>query len=213
MYLTLSIFLFSAACALAQSPGQVGASAAGGAAAGAAGKVVSNGFDAIMSQASGLTSKAAQTGKEKEKPPPPRRRAPLPPPDPALPPVLAPTSARPAPPSSIEEVDAATPARRTSRARRVVPKAESMATQIAPSPKVYSEPPVPKKPLVSQELPKVEVGTSRSDLIARLGTPSGRITSVEDSTIIEVYSFREGRTPVGSVRLVNGKVTEVRQTP
>lgn len=215
MSFKLSLFLVAAVTANAQSVGQIGASAAGGTAAGAAGKVVSDGFDKVMSQAGGLTGKAAETGKAKPKPK--GRLAPIPPPEPALPQVI---SAKPAKPSALVEVEPPAPppvAKASSKARRAAPKvtAERQAQKVtAPVFQPAPEPAAaPKRPAVSQELPKVEVGTTRIDLVARLGSPAGRITSVDERGLVEVYSFREGRTHVGSVRLVNGKVTEVRQAP
>jgi len=55
----------------------------------------------------------------------------------------------------------------------------------------------------------MQVGASRNDLLTRLGSPSSRIVMPEDGGLVEVYTYRANGTKVGSVRLLNGSVTEV----
>jgi len=48
------------------------------------------------------------------------------------------------------------------------------------------------------------------ELRARLGPASSRIVMAEEGQIVEIRRFRTGGRELGSVRLVDGKVTEVR---
>ncbi len=176
---------------------QIGASAAGGSAAGAAGKGVSDGLDAM----GGVLSKAAKTGdKEKKK----GRRAPFLPPEPSLPSAKknATPSQEPAPAFAQPQLAPA----RTSVMRPQNSRTAGLPAGAAALPSSAEAKPQP----LSATLPQMELGASRSEVVQRLGKPAGRITSIDDQGLVEVYSFREGRTPVGSVRLVNGRVAEVK---
>ncbi|MDX1983902.1 MAG: hypothetical protein SFV51_26745 [Bryobacteraceae bacterium] len=196
---TLLLFTVVPVFCFAQSIGQLGMSAAGGSAAGAAGKKVSDGFDAVMKKGSNILDGAAKTGKPKRQK---QRVAPLVPPEPSFPGATA-----AADPSSIASAPAHAP--RTSapvyRPRREtggqIDLAASMASLMIPQ---------PARPAPAEQLRSIEVGSSRDALIGQVGKPAGRITMYDERGLVEVYSFREGRSHVGSVRLVNGTVTEVK---
>lgn len=185
----------------AQSVGQLGASAVGGSAAGVAGKTVSEGLNSV----GGVLDGAAKTGKKQVRK---GRVAQLVEPDPSLEPsrkkkqkAVAETPIVPMGP-----LPAPLAPRRVSSSPRPVAPVRTAAAYVAP-PTVVPEAP---RVLLADALPRVEVGASRKDLVDQLGRPAGRITSVDERGLVEVYSFREGRTHVGSVRLVNGKVSEIK---
>jgi hypothetical protein len=58
-------------------------------------------------------------------------------------------------------------------------------------------------------LSAVTVGTSRQDVLAKVGTPSSRITMFEDGGAVEILRFSAKSGSLGSVRIVNGSVAEV----
>jgi hypothetical protein len=56
----------------------------------------------------------------------------------------------------------------------------------------------------------ITAGMDADELRARLGPASSRIVMAEEEQIVEIRRFRTGGRELGSVRLVDGKVTEVR---
>ena len=73
-------------------------------------------------------------------------------------------------------------------------------------------PPVPPLPeVMPSEFRAIQVGMKREQLLTKVGTPSSRITIPEDGQVVEVYRYRANGTTLGTVRLVDGKVTEVIQ--
>ena len=85
----------------------------------------------------------------------------------------------------------------------------------SPSPAGWTAPvyqaPQPKASL--DDLQSVQAGTSRRDLVARLGTPSARVTIPEDGELREVYHFSSGQVHLGRVTLSNGSVANVEVDP
>lgn len=200
----LLLFLWAAfQAADAQSLTHISASALGGSAAGVAGKGVSDGLNAV-GNVLGKAAKAAgePAVKEKKK----GRMAPFLPPEPSL------SSANTAPQQDPGPAGGAAPARSgASRSRADAGNAKQRPAGGAPlRATAGTNEPKPEPVRISHALPQLEAGASRQDVTERLGQPAGRITSFDDQGLVEVYSFREGRNQVGSVRLVNGKVTEVK---
>jgi hypothetical protein len=72
----------------------------------------------------------------------------------------------------------------------------------------YLPPAEPIQPSAS-DLRAVNQGTTRDDVIDRLGSPVARVTIPEEGRFVEVYYYHSKGEPVGAVRLSNGTVTEV----
>lgn len=57
---------------------------------------------------------------------------------------------------------------------------------------------------------KLEPGVSAAELEALLGPPSFRVLMPLDGKLVELLEYTAGRKPLGTVRVVDGKVAEVR---
>ena len=81
------------------------------------------------------------------------------------------------------------------------------------NPRVYAiMPPAPPLPeVVPESFRQIKPGLKREELLANVGTPSSRITIPETGKLVEIYRYRANGGMLGSVRLVDGKVTEVIQ--
>ncbi len=87
---------------------------------------------------------------------------------------------------------------------------------VAPAePVAVTPPPAPVPPPVleivatRELLSAVAVGTPRQEVLARLGVPSSRITMFDDGEAVEILRFQTKSASLGSVRIVNGAVSEV----
>ena len=84
--------------------------------------------------------------------------------------------------------------------------------KIAPLVRYATMPPAPLLPeVVPDKFRQVQLGLKREELLAQLGTPSSKIMIPEDNQMVEVYRYRANGASLGSIRLVDGKVTEVNQ--
>lgn len=73
-------------------------------------------------------------------------------------------------------------------------------------------PPAPQLPeVVPESFRQIRPGLKREELLANVGTPSSRITIPEAGQTVEIFRYRANGGTLGSVRLVDGKVTEVNQ--
>jgi hypothetical protein len=72
-----------------------------------------------------------------------------------------------------------------------------------PQPEALRTPPPPPPP--PRDLNELPNGSSREDVLGKWGKPAGRLTMSNDEGFVEVYKY-----PEGAVRIVNGKVTEIR---
>jgi hypothetical protein len=155
-------------------------SAAGGSAAGVAGKAVSNGIDSIFRKVNQVTGLAAQTG--------------------TLAPARMP-AAGVAPAGAV-----ATTADKTTcpRAGKPAPQPEPSLAMPIPSP-----PPEPAEPVPSTaaEIARIEAGASRQDVLARLGKPSARITIPDGDRLVEIYQYAAKGERLGSLRFTDGLVS------
>ena len=70
-------------------------------------------------------------------------------------------------------------------------------------------PPLPE--VVPESFRQIRPGLKREELLANVGIPSSRITIPESGQTVEIYRYRANGGTLGSVRLVDGKVTEVIQ--
>ncbi|MFN7935871.1 MAG: hypothetical protein U0R19_21250 [Bryobacteraceae bacterium] len=183
----------------AQSLIESATAAAGGSAAGVAGKQVSDGLDKVFGKMADVTGKAAGTGNGLRK----TTSAVPPVPDVRLPgqPAAAPATAagRPAP-------------GKRQAANRAPGSTASVGTEPAvgetpATPAVAAAPPAPLPTL--DDLKSLN-GATREEVTSKMGKPASRITMSDDQGLVEIVSFKGEGGKLGSVRMVNGKVTEVR---
>lgn len=187
--------LLSPGAVRAQSMMEHAVAAAGGSAAGVAGKKVSEGFDKLMGKLAETTQEAAGVGDKAKQ----GRRAPG---VPRLPVV------RPLDSAAAENAQAG-----AGRRSQPGPRQAALQVPTLPEPQPGEVPqPAPAarpQPTVA-DLRAISPGASREAVIERLGTPAGRITLADENGLVEVYSFRSQDAKLGSVKLINGKVAEVR---
>jgi hypothetical protein len=180
-----------AGTAWGQTLTEFGAAAAGGSAAGASGKKVSDGITSIFGKVNGTTNKAAASGK-------PAAKAPAAKQQPAL--EVSPgvpkddSSGVPPPPESHAAV------------RKAAPEPAPVLTvaEVAP----VAPPPPPPPQMTAENLKQVAPGASREDLL-KLGAPSARLTMIDDGHLVEVYNYISHGENLGRVRLSDGAVASV----
>jgi len=85
----------------------------------------------------------------------------------------------------------------------------------APPPAPESKPavavaPVPRPQPTLEQIASVGTGTERTEVLTRLGSPVARLSIPESGQLIEVYQYVDRRGNLGSVRLRDGRVSEVR---
>jgi hypothetical protein len=86
------------------------------------------------------------------------------------------------------------------------------AIKFAPVVRYAVMPPAPPLPeVVPDKFRQVQIGLKREELLAQVGTPSSKIIMPEDNQMVEIYRYRANGASLGSIRLVDGKVTEVNQ--
>lgn len=188
--------LFLAGAAVSQTIVESAVSAAGGTAAGVAGKKVSEGIDSVFGKVSGITKAAADTGKKDERH---RLAAPIPP----LPSIPGSAEAPNATPrTAIRRQAAVAPGTRSAKSAgaNAASHPEPVPSTEAQTPAAVVAPPPPPR-----NLNELSNGSSRDEVIGKWGKPAGRLTMSNDDGLVEVYKY-----PEGSVRIVNGTVTEIR---
>jgi hypothetical protein len=193
-----------AASVSAQAILEYGAAAAGGTAAGVAGKKVSDSLDKVMNKVADMTKSSATDNK-------PRKMAPAVPPVPEV--RLRGLNATQ---DAAKSKNATAPGRRQANLRPSGSPAEtlaapSVADPASPLPEVSAPPPPPPPPPVAtvEDLKSLD-GASRQDVLSKMGKPASRITMSDDRGLVETYSFRNSNGNLGSVQIVNGTVAEVR---
>lgn len=163
--------------------------AGGGSVAGVAGKKVSDGVDKILGKARSLV---LASGQEPATPTAPKGQVS------GLPAPFAPSAGTSMPlwkqagtvASHQPEINTAAPDR----------------PEALPSSPVA---PAPNLPTVA-DISRIERGTTREQLAARLGAPSSRVFIPEDGTLLEIYSYRSADGQLSTIRLTDGTVTAVR---
>ena len=168
--------------------------AGAGSVAGVAGKRISDGVDKVLGLASGALSKS-QT------------------------PAVAPASSArpqvtgvPAPLAPLTEgpLPGAPAGGRTRVAARVATESDAkMALWEMTTPRPPQAPVTPKAPS-AEDLAQIEQGTTRDQLLTKLGAPSSRVFIPEDGGLLEIYSYRSADGHIGTIRLTDGAVTSVR---
>jgi hypothetical protein len=221
-YLVLGFVVSSAAWA--QTMTEFGAAAAGGTAAGAAGKKVSDGFTTVFGKVDEQTKAAAK------KADPPASADPGPAAQPGVEPTpktAKPTTATVAKPASKPRkgtetgpdgapqvthraVSASVPdppppaVQRSAVSKPAPPPAPEPAPEIAPIP----PPPPPPRQATAEDLKALTLGTVREDVL-KLGAPASKITMFDDGHLLEIYSYMAKNTTIGVVRLSDGAVSHV----
>jgi hypothetical protein len=182
----------------AQAILEYGAAAAGGSAAGVAGKRVSDSLDKVMNKVTDLT-KSTPTNDNK-----PRKLAPAVPP---VPEVRLKDLNLPQDAAAKAKTRAAQPGRRQANLR--TPAAQQPDPVAAPvaEPAIPTPPPPPAATV--DDLKSLD-GASREDVLTKMGKPASRITISDERGLVETYSFKNSNGNLGSVRIINGTVSEVR---
>jgi hypothetical protein len=178
--------------ASAQTMTEVGASAAGSAIGGAAGKKVSDGITSIFGKVDKTAAKAAKTPEDNSK------AAPLLEVGPGAPKVSGGGGA------GAESVPPPPPAA-GHRASVPRPAAPEPLPEIVPPP---PPPPPPAPQVTAEDLKKVTSGTSREELL-KLGSPASRIMMSDDGHVLETFSYASKDTSFGRVRLTDGAVSSI----
>ncbi|MCL5742405.1 MAG: hypothetical protein M1541_00560 [Acidobacteria bacterium] len=180
-----SMLSFVAIPAAAQNMAEVSLAAATGSVAGAAGKPISDSLDKIFGKVNAQTKSAAAPRRQENSS---GTRAP------AAVPALSETSVR------------SRNRGRQSRSRlhyAAPPPAADQATAAAPVP--------PPRPLPTlEQIAAVAQGTGRADVLSRLGAPAARLSIPDSGQLLEVYQYVDRGGNLGSVRLRDGRVSEVR---
>ncbi len=164
------------------------AAAAGGSVAGAAGKSVSSGINSIFRKLDKQTDKAARTAES------PAAGAK------AIGEQAATTGAQPGPEAASEQAKRPQPGRPASSP--VPPLAET-----SPAPAFAAPEP---QPVTLAEIARIEAGAPRKEVLAKLGTPSARITIPDGDRLVEIYRYAAKGEGVGVLRLTDGVVSTVR---
>ncbi|MGA2597153.1 MAG: hypothetical protein ABSH09_09210 [Bryobacteraceae bacterium] len=183
----LAAVVFIAAAGHAQVTSHV-AAAAGAAIGTAGGKVLSNVLDKALAP-------AAQTGDTQ-----PVAKVPL------VPTPATPTVASGSIPDTPPQGDSSSPgsSRRNRSTQR--PYYSSTADRMAFRGSYQRLPPPPSV----EDFAKIKAGSSRQEVLAALGTPSSHVTIPEEGHLIEQMSYQYERRYLGSVRLDNGRVVEIK---
>jgi hypothetical protein len=183
----LAAVVFIAAAGHAQVTSHV-AAAAGAAIGTAGGKVLSNVLDKALAP-------AAQTGDTQ-----PVAKVPVAP-TPAIPTVA--TGSLPDTSPQGDSSDAGSSRRNRSPQR---PYNSSSADRMAFRGSYRNLPPPPSV----EDFAKIKDGSSRREVLAALGTPSSHVTIPEEGHLIEQMSYQYERRYIGSVRIDNGRVVEIK---
>jgi hypothetical protein len=185
--------------AFAQTMVESAVAAAGGSAAAVAGKKVSDGVDKVFTKLGTIADGMGSTNLKDT-----LRR--LPTAAPAMPTVRTQTHGTPMPVQAA--ASRATAYRLPSRGLiQVIPD----SLRLPEPPQQFTSPAEPARPLpTASDLRALHFGASRDEVIDKMGKPASRITMNDERGLVETYTFRGESGSLGSVRLVNGKIEEVR---
>jgi hypothetical protein len=173
----------------AQSLVEASAAAAGGSVGGVAGKKVSDGLTKIFEKVDKQTAKAAKQGAP-SKPKPSADDAPLFDVGPGVP--KSDTFVPPPPPP----------------AHPVAAHRPASAPVRAPEPAAAVPPPPPPPEVTANDLRAFAAGMNREDVL-KAGQPASRITMFDDGHLVEIYHYTAKDTPIGVVRLSDGRVSSI----
>jgi hypothetical protein len=195
--------LLGGVMALGQSLTDHAAAIAGASAGVAGGRVVSDALSRILESASDTTGAAAAETKKAENRPARGTSAKSgsvsAPSSPAAPIFAAPSSGFAT--SSSAPSAPARPWRRPSADRDVASSGVPVFVQ-------FDMPPPPPA-VTSAELRAIAAGTSRADVVGKVGVPAARITMDDDGHLVEILEYTANGNRVGSVRCSDGHVESV----
>ncbi len=185
----LALVLLVSSAAFSQNLTEFGAVTAASTVGGASGKSVSDGLNSIFGKIDQQTAQAAAK--------PTRKDVPEPPPFKAVP--LSETGGVPLPPETHKRTVAPHPV-----AQFVLPQE---VTRLRSLSEVAPALPPPRE-MSPESFHTVSTGMSRADLL-RLGQPASKITTFDDSHLVEVYSYRQNGQKFGTLHLTDGAVSSI----
>ncbi|QOY88097.1 hypothetical protein [Paludibaculum fermentans] len=187
--LRMTLLCAAASCCFGQAMVEHAAAAAVGTAGSVGGKAISNGLDKVFGRVAAVT-------KEAEGNPEPEAK------------VKAQAGTKSMGDSS--STSGAAHSRRTRVTRRSTAAAEASEPAAAYGPaRSYAATP-PRIVATPQEFAKLTTGAPRSELAERLGTASYKISVPEEGHLTEIYRYANHGVAVGTVRVVDGVVSEVK---
>ena len=186
--------------AAAQTLVEHAVTAAGGSAAGVAGKKVSEGLDKIFGKLGASMEKASKQSDQNVVAPAKMPSAPDLGPE-------GPSSARRPAPVRRRAAVASAPRR---EAFSLDPRAAAVP---ADSPDASAAAAVNSLTATPAEFAKVAAGTPREELVARLGLPASRVLIPEEGRLLEVLRYSNPEGYLGAVQLADGKVIAVQPNP
>ena len=171
----------------AQTLTEYAASAAGSSTGAVAGRKLSQGLDKALNKAAAVTQTTAEARQEKKA-------------------GQAASAATALPASSARRQRSAT--RREVAVRFYGPVLPPAPPEREPEPKptAVQEPFVP----TTEDLGAIAEGTSRADVIARLGAPASKVLMADEGKLVETYQYRTKDGAFGRLRLVDGVVSAVK---
>jgi len=76
-------------------------------------------------------------------------------------------------------------------------------------PFIHFDVPPPPPAVSSAQLQAIAVGTTRADVVGKVGTPAAQITMDDDGHLVEILEYAADGNRVGSVRCSDGRVESV----
>lgn len=196
LYARLAVVMVCfAALALPQAMMEYAVAAAAGSAAGVAGKGVSDGLDKVLRKLDELAQKSAATGD-------------------VVAPIIEPGATGPRVPAPLSGDSSPAPVTvRSTAVARTAPSARWTSEQPVAARWVQGVPEPPRPEPTLRQLEEVETGTTRKQLVARLGPPSASILIPGDGQLREICHFIGRGVHLGKVRLTDGEVSAVEIDP
>ncbi len=199
MRIAVLLIVFCVVCS-GQVLVEIAAGALIGTAAGIGGKKISEEFDRAFAKMSNTLEKALR--EQKTVAPAPRKKGGL---------VAGPRVLAAAAPRGLAAAAPAGSPRRAGAAQKVNAPAPVAAELIPGSPLVLPSA-VPTVPfaVTAEAFAQVKQGDTNRELIARLGSPTTKISMPEEGRVVEIYKYSSQGVELGSIRVVDGTVAEVK---
>jgi hypothetical protein len=193
----VSMLSVAAITAAAQNMAEVSLAAATGSVAGAAGKPISDSLDKIFGKVNAQTKSSATSQPQKNASG--TREA------------SAGKDGVGAPATATARASSGSSSHSRNRGRQSRARLHYAAPPPVSAPATVAAAAPPPRPLPTlEQIAAVATGTGRSDVLTRLGTPVARLSIPESGQLLEVYQYVDRGGNLGSVRLRDGLVSEVR---
>jgi hypothetical protein len=189
-----AVLVLAAGVASAQAMLEHGLAAAGGSAAGVAGKGVSTGLDKVF--------KTLDEAAKSTPTPPAAKKSAKPQKTQADPPYVLPIAGPSSPPPFV-----AFPAKGSSSDDS---KDAHSATAGTPHHPVAKRPEPPAPRITVEDIAAITIGTRKEELYAKVGRPSATMVIPDGDRLVEVMSYATRSQYLGSIRVDNGAVISVR---